>query len=256
LRRIIITGTAVAVLVGAGVAYAAFNTYGGTTFKFNGKAGSPKHPAPIGFLETLAAANVNSANRAAPLVDIKTTIYGLKSNAGSFPKCTDAMIVANPAKWDKACPAGSLVAQGPVHARLGDPSLAGSGTPCNPYLHVYNGGKGKLVFFFVIIPPNNTCATLHTGASAPYDGTVKQVGKNLVTDVPLPPDVSTKAGNIQGAYGSLILEKLNWSKLVRKGVPYQASIGCKSGKRPWTVQYTAVTPSGKETQTVKGSSSC
>ena len=84
-------------------------------------------------------------------------------------------------------------------AKLGAATtLVGAGTPCNPFLHVYNGGKGKLVFFFVIIPPKYTCATLKTGASAPYSGTVTQQGKNLVIDVPLPPDVSTSAGGLNG----------------------------------------------------------
>jgi hypothetical protein len=266
LRRIIITGTAVAVLVGAGAAFAAgfFNTYTGTSFKFNGKAGSPAKPAPLGFVQSLKAspAGTNGNDRAAPLVDIKTTIYGMISNAKSFPACSDAKIVSNHLKWDKSCPAGSLVATGPVTAKLGDTTLKGVGSPCTPFLKVYNGGKGKLIFFFNVAPqaPGHVCANLQTGASAPYDGTVKQQGKNLVTDVPLPPDVSTQAGGLTGVYGSLILENLTWKKLSKKvngkTIGFQASTGCKSGKRPWSVKYTAVTPTGRESRTVTGSNKC
>ncbi len=145
-----------------------------------------------------------------------------------------------------------MVAQGPVNAKLGPGNtLAGTGSPCNPYLHVYNGGGNKLVFFFVIIPPKYTCATLKTGASAPYIGTIKQIGKNLVTDVPLPPDVSTSAGGLSGVYGSLIHEALTFSK------SSQASVRCVGNKRPWTVTYTAVNQGAKlPPVTVSGNGKC
>jgi hypothetical protein len=257
----IIGAAAVAVLAVAGVAYAAaFNNYTAKLAFSPSKAGSKSKPSPLSHTETLGASGVGG-NRAAPLVDIKTTIYGIRSNAGNFPTCSASKITSNPAKWDKACPKGSLVATGPVNAMLGPTDLSKPGSPCNPFLHVYNGGKGKLVFFFVIIPPKYTCATLQTGASAPYIGHVKQVGNNLVTDVPLPPDVSTKAGGLTGVYGSLIKEKLSYKKLTKKvkgkTVGYQESFACKNGKRPYLVQYTAVSNGVKETpQKVKGSAKC
>jgi hypothetical protein len=264
LRRIIIIGTALAVLGAATAAIAAtqLNSYT-AGFGFSpSKAGTKSKPVPVGFTQSLGAKSLTAGNRAAPLVDIKTTIYGLTANAGAFPICTDKQITADQLKWDKACPKGSLVAQGPVNAKLGPgTTLVGAGTPCNPYLHVYNGGKGKLWFFFNIIPPKYTCATLKTGASAPYPGFVKQVGKNLVTDVPLPPDVSTSAGGLQGVYGSLILENLKWAKLSKKvkgkTVGFQQSVGCKNGKRPWSVVFTAVNNGAKlPPVTVSGSSKC
>lgn len=262
MRRIMIIGAAaVAVLAVAGVAYAAaFNSYSAKLTFSPSKAGSKSKASPLAFTENLGAKGV-SGNRAAPLVDIKTTIYGIRSNAKDFPTCSASKITANPAKWDKACPKGSLVATAPVNSQLGPTDLSKPGSPCKPFLHVYNGGKGKLVFFFVIIPPKYTCATLQTGAAAPYVGTVKQVGNNLVTDVPLPPDVSTKAGGLTGVYGSLINEALTFKKLTKKvkgkTVGYQESFACKSGKRPYVVQYTAVSNGVKETpQIVHGSAKC
>jgi hypothetical protein len=246
LRRIMIIGAAVAaVLAVAGVAYAAaFNDYTAKLTFSPSKAGSKSKPSAVAFTENLGAKGLEG-NRAAPLVDIKTTIYGIRTNAAKFPTCSASKITSNPAKWDKVCPKKSLVATGPVNALLGPASdLKATGSPCNPFLHVYNGGGGKLVFFFVIIPPKYTCATLQTGASAPYIGHVKQVGNNLVTDVPLPPDVSTKAGNLTGVYGSLIKEALTFKKVTTKvkgkTVGYNESFGCKNGKRPYIVQYTSV----------------
>lgn len=262
MRRIMIIGAALTVLaVAAGVAYAAtFNSYSAKLTFSPSKAGSKAKPSPLGHTETYEAKGLNG-NRAAPLVDIKTTIYGVVSNAKAFPTCTASQITANPAKWDKVCPAKSLVATGPVKAQLGPTDLSKPGSPCNPFLHVYNGGHWTLVFFFVIIPPKYTCATLQTGASAPYIGHVKQVGKNLVIDVPLPPDVSTKAGNLTGVYGSLVKEVLTYKKLTTKvkgkTVGFQSSVACKGGKRPWSLQFTAVSNGVRETpQTIKGSAKC
>jgi hypothetical protein len=266
LRRIVIIGTALAVLGAATAAVAAtqLNSYkAGFAFSPT-KAGTKSKPVSIGYNQTYDAASLTAGNRAAPLVDIKTTIYGMRSNGNlsAFPKCTAAQITADHLNWDKKCPKGSMVAQGPVNAKLGPATtLVGAGTPCNPYLHVYNGGNNTIVFFFNIIPPKYTCGTLKTGASAPYFGHVSQQGKNLVLDVVLPPDVSTEAGGLAGVYGSLIHEQLTWSKITKtikgKSVGFQESIGCKGGTRPWSVAYTAVNQGAKlPVATVTGTSKC
>ena len=265
MRRIIIIGTALAVLAGASAAFAAgaLNSYT-AAFSFSPtKAGSPSSPVPVGFSQSLGASSTTPGNRAAPLVDIKTTIYGLTSNAKDFPTCKATTIDTGP-NFGKACPKGSLVASGPVTSLLGPAnSLSAAGSPCKPFLSVYNGGKGLLIYFFTVTPqaPGHVCVGLKTGASAPYFGHVKQVGKNLVQDVPLPPDVSTEAGGLAGAYGSLITETLHWNKLTAKvhgkTVGFQSSIGCKSGKRPWSVVYTSVNQGVKQAPiTVSGSAKC
>jgi hypothetical protein len=266
LRRIIITGTAVAVLVAATAAYAAFNNTYTANFVFHGGAGSASKPVPVSFDQTYGA-NGTAGNRAAPLIDIKSTIYGLKADGKDFPKCTAAMINTGISSGmnDAICPKGSLIAQGSVTAQLGpSSSLAAPGSPCHPYLRVYNGGPGLQTYFFVVAPqapPQYTCVTLKTGASAPYVGHVSQSHGSLVTDVPLPPDVSTKAGGLNGVYGSLVIEHLTWFKMSKrvhgKTVALTSSFACKHGKHPWSVQYTAVDNTGStQTKTVTGSSSC
>ncbi len=103
---------------------------------------------------------------------------------------------------------------------------------------MFNAGKGKGWFFFTTHSAIQ-CAGLTTGQTAPYPGFVSQQGKYMVTDVPLPPDVSTKVANQPNFYGSLIKESLNWAKVTTKvngkTVGNQASVACLRGKRPWSI---------------------
>jgi hypothetical protein len=258
LRRIVIIGTALAVLVGAATAYAALNNYT-AALKFSPtKAGTPAKPVNVGWSESLAATNTVAGSRAAPLIDIKTTIYGLKSNNQDFPTCTNIAKMQKDGS-DSFCPAKALVATGPVNALLGSPDLTTTGSACNPFLHVWNAGKGKVWFFFTT-STKYYCLGLKTGQTAPYPGTIKEVGKNMVSDVPLPPDVSTMVAGHANFYGSLIKEVLTYKNLTTKvhgkTVGLTQSIGCKNGKRPWSVQFTAVSGTTKETRTVTGSAKC
>ena len=253
MRRIVVIATALAVLVGAVSAYAAssgLNTYSAKIgFKPN-KAGSGKAPAALGFTENYVA-DGNNGNRTAPLTDIKTKIYGLKVNTKGKPTCSQAQIAA--AHSDAGCPKGALVATGSITAILGpvsSPSASTPGTvPCDPLLHAWNGGPGKLVFFFVDQAPAHSCGPIQTGGVPPFTGTVKTVGKTLVQDTPIPSYVSFP---ITGVEGSLTGEILHYSKA------YNASVACKGGKRPYSVSFSAEsapnTPS--ETQTVTGTSKC
>ncbi len=257
MRRLIIIGTVLTALVGATAAYAAFsNTYSGSKIDLAPKvAGSSAHPASVGETEVLKAGSTTSGNRAAPLIDIKTTIYGVKTNGKKLPVCTDKMIEANTTQYDAACPKGSMIGSGPVSSLLGpasDPS-ASKGTACNPFLHVYNGGPKTQVFFFVTNAAHQ-CGGLRTGATAPYDGHISYKGKNLVINVPLPPDISNKVANQVGLYGSLIAETLVFPKSTK----YMDSVACAAhGKRAWSIQYTDQTYNGgTETETVKGTDKC
>jgi hypothetical protein len=259
-KAIIITTAAIAALALSAAAFAAstFNSYTATT-KVTKAAGTPASPVNASFTTVYTAAG-SGGNRAAPLTDIKGTIYGMTSNGKDFPTCSATAIAA--AKSDAACPKGALVAQGPVKSLLGAASQPTSaGTPCNPYVHIWNSGQGKLTDFFVIIPPKYTCGSLGTGASAPFPATIKQSGKNMVIDTPLPPDVSTKAGNLTGVYASLISESVTWGKLTTKvkgkTVSYFQSVGCKSGKRSNSTSFTAKSFTGSSgSVTVPGSGSC
>jgi hypothetical protein len=239
LRRIIIIGTLLAVFGGSAVALAASdpNTYSGS-ISVAKKAGSAKKPIPIGWSQTINVASSQAGYNAAPLKDIYTKIYGFTVNTKSRPTCSASKILA--AKSDSSCPAGAMVASGSVQSELGSQSRQGQTTPCDPLLHVWNGGANKAVFFFVI-SGSHQCGGLQTGSANPYTGTFRKSGKYMVLNVPLPPDVSTNAGGLP-FYASLTHEQLTWKKLTGKvkgkRVGYFSTVGCKAGKRPYSVRYT------------------
>ena len=121
-------------------------------------------------VQTLKA-SAPSGQRAAPLTDIKTTLYGVKLDAGKLPVCTDAKILQNKTSPTGACPKGSLVATA-VKALLGPgtDNSASKGTACKPHLNVFNGGPKTQVFFFWTKTASD-CGGLTTGSTAPSTAT-------------------------------------------------------------------------------------
>ena len=115
------------------------------------------------------------------------------------------------------------------------------------------------MYFFVDSAPDHTCGPIQTGGVPPFPGTIKIVGKNLVMNTPIPSYVSFP---ITGIEGSLTSETLNWKNLSTKKngktVRYGASVACKSGKRPYSVTFTAETAPGAAPQsdTVSGTQKC
>jgi hypothetical protein len=257
LRRLVIIGTALAVLVGAAAAYAAthFNNYNGSNLAIS-KGGKGK---VLSLVQNLQA-NAPAGNRAAPLKDIKYTIYGVKLDAGKLPVCTDALIEKNKTNPNGGCSPGSLIGNGPVHSELGSgtTSASSAGTACNPFLHVFNGGPRTQVLYFYTKHATD-CGGLTTGATAPYDAHISYSGGNAIIDVPLPPDISTKVAGLPNYYGSLIAETIAFGKTVN-GKAYMVGTACKGRKRPWSITFTAqnyaANGGGSDTQTVKGSSKC
>jgi hypothetical protein len=256
LRRVAILGTALAVLGATAAAYAAthFNSY--TTSKLTITKSGGSKTAALGLVENLQA-NAPSGDRAAPLVNVKVKIFGVKLDVGKLPVCTDAKIDSNKTSPMGGCSTGSLIGGGPVHSLLGpatSPSSTGS-VPCDPHLNVFNGGPSTQVFYFYTNSPTD-CHGLTTGSTAPYDGHISYAGGSAIINVPLPPDVSTKVAGQPGLYGSLITETLNFGKKAG-GKTYMVSTACKTGKRPWSITFTAVNYDGTtDVQTVKGSSPC
>lgn len=252
MRRLVIIGTVLAVLGAAGAAFAAthFNNYKGSKLTISKGA-----KGALSMVEMLKA-NAPAGDRAAPLTDIKVTIYGVKLDVGKLPVCNDGLIEKNKTNPDGGCSPGSLIGNGPVHSILGSGSSPSTpGTSCNPYLHVFNGGPSKQVFFFYTKSATD-CGGLTTGSTQPYDGHISYSGGNAVINVPLPPDISTKVAGLPNYYGSLITETLTFAKKVN-GKVYMAGVGCKAGKRPWSITFTAQNyGGGSDTQTVKGSSAC
>lgn len=259
MRTVALGAAALVMLVLAGAAFAAsLNTYkASVALKENG-AGSPKKPVALGLVETLGAAPATPGNaNADPLTNITLTLPKVTFHAAGFPVCSVATIAK--ARNDAKCPARALVATGPVSAALWGPSTPTmKGYACDPVLDVWNAGRGKLTYFFKI-PPGHTCAGLSTGAVAPWTGSLREVHGALVNDTPLPPDVSTNAGNI-GLYSSLEAETLTFMKrtetVKHHTFAFLSSVGCVKGSRPFTVTYTATNGTTKQTSSVKGTAKC
>jgi hypothetical protein len=260
LRRIVVVATALAVLMAAASAFA--DTGGLNSYTAALKFSPNKTSTALGFNQKYVA-NGTGGNRTAPLTNIKTVIYGMKSDGKDFPTCSASKIAK--AGSDTGCPKGALVATGDITATLGpanDQSASAPGQlPCNPLLDVWNAGQGKIVYFFVD-KGSHTCAggAIQTGGVAPFTGTVKTVGKNLVMNTPIPSYVSFP---LTGIEGSLTSETLSWKNLSTKlkngkTAHYGTSVACKSGKRPYSVTFTAETAQGgtPSSSTVTGTQKC
>jgi hypothetical protein len=259
MRKIVIIGTAaLVVLGGATSASAMVNTYNATFSTSPSKAGKPKSPAPVGINEGVSA-NGTNGNRTAPIIEFKTKIYGISYDAKDFPTCTASKISSM--KSDTGCPKGALVGTGWLNGLVGqtnDPTAPG--TACNPIAHLWNGGPGKLVLWEITQAPDHTCAGIVTGSAPPIVTSIGVQGKYLTTDLKIPAYASTKVANVEGIESSLVRFQLNYRKLTRKvhgkTVAFQASVGCKGGKRPYSTTYTAVFNDVPETQTKNGTMAC
>jgi hypothetical protein len=255
LRRTIIAVVAVGALIVTGVAVAAtLNTYT-ASFATAGAAGSAKSPAPVALTQQFGAKPISSVF-ANPLTKINFTISGMKVTTKGFPTCSIAKI--NGAKADTGCPKGALVATGTVKAELYG-KAATTGTACDPLLDVWNGGGGKLIYFFRIAA-GHTCGSVATGSVAPWAGTIKQSGKKIVNDNTLPGDVSTSAGGFPGVYSALQAETLKFKKLTIKSggktVAFLSSTGCTAGGHAWTELFSATNGSKTESATETGKAKC
>ena len=253
MKRIAIAVIAVVVgLVAVGSALAAVNTYS-AKYGFSGKKGSAAKPAALSFTQDIRVTAATKGSRAGILHNISTTIYGAKVDAKGFPTCSNAKISA--AQNDTACPKKAMIATGSIKATLGNAKdFTAAGQACNPELHVWNAGQGKLVFFFVDTP-SHLClgGQLHTGQVPPYNATYKQSGKNLLVNIPIPNFVDYPLGTAGGVVGSLSSEHLKWISQSIGSRHDITSIACKSGKRPYSFTLKASLPGqSTETKTVKG----
>ena len=76
--------------------------------------------------------------------------------------------------------------------------------------------------FFFVVTGSHTCGPIQTGTIAPFAGTVKNVGKNLVLNTPIPAAVSFPITGVEGSLTGETLHYLKVSKTVNgKAVVYQ-----------------------------------
>jgi len=243
LRRIYTTVAILAALGGVAataLAATAGNTYTATYSFSPTQAGTAAHPVPISETFNYTAKNKNPQLLTEPIIEVKHVIYGVKTDGKDFAVCSLAFISAH-GNNDAKCNPNALVATGYINATLSPNANknAPHQIPCNPYLHVWNGGQGK-VTYELTAPQNQTrCGGLHTGAATPYPGTMTQVGNNLVLD--------DKVGEADafpvGLYAAVRYQHLVWAKKTKvvkgKTVAYQSSFACKNGQRPTSTTFTS-----------------
>jgi hypothetical protein len=219
----------------------------------------PSAEVAVGYAEELTA-TVPGSNRPALLLDISTRIYGLRFDPSGFRICPFRMVYD--ANSDRACPPGAMVGSGDLIAAIGpQEDFSSPGTPCDPALHVWNSGGGRLTFFPV---ENRThvClgGALTTGAFGPYTATARQQGRYLVVDVPVPRFFSFpfqfESTSVQAVH--LELHAL-FGQVGDEPTPLLSSTGCRRGRRPYAVTVTAMMPAAApvpQTGTVYGSDPC
>jgi hypothetical protein len=258
LKRLSIGLVAVlAMLIAAGSAFAAIDTYSGG-YGFKGKAGTKAKPAPLSFTQKFALTSAQAGSLTGILSNVKTEISGVKVDAAGFKTCTTSQINnPNNSKFDAICPKSALVASGSIKAQLGTAAQwAPTGLTCNPVLDVWNAGPGKLSFFFRTTASAQCLGgTITTGAVPAFTATYKQVGSNLLVNIPVPADVTNPG---KGPYFVAVTsEYLTWhSTSNSKGTHDITSTGCK-GHRHFSYTFSAHTPSGQsETKSIKGEASC
>ncbi len=256
MRRIaVIVTAAAALLAAAGAAYATTSgPYSGSLSFTTHKAGTSSKPAATGWTLNLTS-NQSGSLRPPIQLDIKVKIYGLKVDGKDFATCSLAKIAA--AHNDNVCPKKAMVAKGYIHALLGPATdFSAPGAACDPGLDVWNSGQGKDTYFFYT---NNTYVCLHgalkTGATPPYPGTYKMVGKYFESNVPIPNAINYPAA---GTVGSLQYEHLVFNTQSKGSHISTASVGCLKGKRPYqiTTTTTSTQNSPQSVNTISGSAPC
>jgi hypothetical protein len=246
LKRIVIgLIAAVAVLAAAGTALAAIDTYT-AGYSFSGKPGTSKKPAPLSFIQHFSLHAVKSGSLTGVLNDIQTKIGGVALDPSGLPTCTAAKI--NGAQSDTGCKKSGLIASGSIMAQLGTAAnFTPQGLNCDPTLHVWYAGKGKLTFFFVTTNTHQCLGgQIKTGATPAFTATYKKSGSNVVINIPIPNQVT----HIGPYLASVSSEYLKWKSSAIK------SDGCK-GKRHFSYKFEASAPGqASETKTVTGAQAC
>jgi hypothetical protein len=259
LRRFAIAvATVVMGLAAAGIADATtVNTYA-ASYSFSGGKGTASKPAKLSFKQTITVTPGTAGDRAGILHSITTKIDDVKVDVKGFPTCSASKI--NAAQDDTGCPKQALVASGYINASLGSPSnpAASAGAACDPDLDVWNGGSGKLVFFFVEQGAHQCLGgALHTGQVGPWTGSYKQAGSNLDVTIPVPNTVDYPLGLNGGQVGSLSKEYLDWKSQSMNGNYDIETLGC-SGQRAYTFGFsaTALTGGAAQSASTSGKASC
>lgn len=123
------------------------------------KSGTKAHPTPIGTTLSYTVTTKPTAGERPNVVKSEAvTIQDVQAvNDNAFKACSTSRLL-DPTEGPSTCPAGSKIGSGYFVAMIG-PSTdqsAKAQTTCRVDDTLYNGGNGKLVYYFYINPANTT----------------------------------------------------------------------------------------------------
>jgi hypothetical protein len=256
LRKTIIATLVAVLALAAGASAATGGADTGNVSFSSKKAGTKKKPHPVGYTLKI---DTNAPAGTLPQVtrEVKVRIYGLKVDGKHFKTCSLNKILT--AKNDNVCPKKALVASGAIEATL--QGTGGTALPCTPNLNVWNGGQGKLSYFFRT-EGSHQCGGLQTGSTPPYPGTYKMQGKYFTSDVKIPDAINYPVASLTGLLShEHLFFRSQTTKVKGKKYISQASVACKKGKRPWSVTvltapFGSTTSTPSQTSTTSDSASC
>jgi hypothetical protein len=236
MKRIIALATAVVALAAASLALAQVtseNTYEIKASSSPTTAGSKSKPVPISTSVSIVVGE-KSGNRPATWKSLTTAYAGVRQNGDLFPKCT-ATQIAN-AQSDSGCPKGSLVGTGKLVGLIGPATdFTQPGVKCEKDIRVYNGGKGKESL--LLVGPGSKCGGVSYNPPAPMTWSNSGgVAGGQSVKLPIPSNIAHPLPGVTGSVGESVIK---YKKVtVKKGGKtrgYLESVGCKSGKRAYTV---------------------
>jgi hypothetical protein len=246
--------TALALLLAAGTALAAVDTYSGG-YSFRGHPGSRAHPAPLSFVQHFRLKAAQPGALTGIVSEVKTEISGVKVDLAGFPSCSAAHVNSwRKASYASVCNKRALVASGWVTAQLGTATnFTPQGLNCDPVLNVWNAGHGKLTFFFETTRTHQCLGgQITTGQTPAFTGTYRRKGNSVLVTIPVPRAVT----HIGPYLASVSSEHLFWRSTMAKGLHDILSTGCR-GKRHFSYTFSATAPNQPaETRTIRGSARC
>jgi len=260
----VLMAVVVTMLLAGAVAFAAtpINTYQ-AIYSFTPKrSGTAARPQRMTFMQKVHVTPGTAGQRAGILLNLRFSIRGLKIDGKDFPTCSVGRIRS--AGTDSGCPRGAKVATGFVQAQVGPSTntTAAAGIDCDPFLHVWNAGQGRLAFFFApALSGPRSCANglIKEGAVPPWQVRYRRSGGNLVVNVPIPGTVDNPA---PGLFSSLQSLSLRWAgQTVRRGgrsFTSIVSVACKGHTRPYRTAFRAKPLMGGASQqeAVSGTAPC
>jgi hypothetical protein len=251
MRKLVLAVAAMAVLLAAGVAYAA-NTYNLDSAKATPKGvGTMAKPVPKA-VEFDYSTGTTDGTRPSPVTGYSIRFQGLLSFAKYFPSCSVADVQQKSVADVKSDCKKAIVGGGVVENQFGATSDTSQKTPCNLALTLINLGKTGLAIRLDRANPADCAVDPATSIIAKYKrmkvGGVATDALNFTVPANLTHPLPGVDNSVVRAQSNvkMMKKKITW-KGKKRTVGYYSSVACgKRKKRTIQVEFTA--ESGQKAQ--------